>query len=91
MRAVLTVAHGGREMLHLRPDFPDPKPAAGEVVLRVAACAVNYHDIFTRRGMPGITIPLPMIIGSDIAGTVASLGSGVTPGGPATGSCSIPW
>jgi alcohol dehydrogenase len=78
MRAVLTVGHGGREQLQLAPDFPAPKPAPGEVVLRVAATAVNYHDIFTRRGMPGIRIPLPMIVGSDIAGEITELGTGVT-------------
>jgi alcohol dehydrogenase len=46
------------------------------VLVRVAASAVNYHDIFTRRGMPGIRIPLPVIVGSDIAGEIASLGAG---------------
>jgi alcohol dehydrogenase len=47
-------------------------------VLRVAATAVNYHDIFTRRGMPGIRIPLPVIVGSDIAGEITELGRDVT-------------
>jgi alcohol dehydrogenase len=78
MRAVLTVGHGGREQLQLAADFPAPKAAPGEVVLRVAATAVNYHDIFTRRGMPGIRIPLPVIVGSDIAGTITELGPGVS-------------
>ncbi|MBV9725165.1 MAG: zinc-binding dehydrogenase, partial [Gammaproteobacteria bacterium] len=78
MRAVLTVGHGARDQLQLSTDFPDPKAAAGEVVLRVAATAVNYHDIFTRRGMPGITIPLPVIVGSDIAGQITELGRDVT-------------
>jgi len=78
MRAVLTVGHGARDQLQLSTDFPDPKAAAGEVVLRVAATAVNYHDIFTRRGMPGITIPLPVIVGSDIAGEITELGRDVT-------------
>lgn len=76
MRAVLTVAHGGRDALQLRTDFPDPAPAAGEVLVRVAATAVNFHDIFTRRGMPGVKIELPVIAGSDIAGTVEALGPG---------------
>lgn len=78
MRAVVTQAHGGREQLRYVPTYPDPSPAAGDVLLRVAACAVNYHDIFTRRGMPGITIPLPVIVGSDLAGEVIALGEGVT-------------
>jgi alcohol dehydrogenase len=78
MRAVLTVGHGARDQLQLATDFPAPKAEPGEVVLRVAATAVNYHDIFTRRGMPGIRIPLPVIVGSDIAGEITELGRDVT-------------
>ena len=76
MRAVLTTAHGGADVLQLRHDYPTPKPAAGEVLVRIAATAVNFHDIFTRRGMPGVKINLPVIVGSDIAGTVEALGPG---------------
>src|SRR5580704_11618284 len=79
MKAVLTTAHGGPEVLQLRGDFPTPVPAPGELLVRVAATAVNFHDIFTRRGMPGVKIKLPVIVGSDIAGTVESLGHGVPP------------
>src|SRR2546423_5105441 len=73
MRAVLTVGHGERDRLQLDENFPDPQAARDEVVLRVAATAVNYHDIFTRRSMPGIRIPLPVIVGSDIAGEVVAV------------------
>src|SRR5579872_6835321 len=75
MRAVLTIGHGGRDRLQVEPNFPDPHPAPGEVLVRIAATAVNFHDIFTRRGMPGIRIPLPVIVGSDIAGEVVEPGS----------------
>lgn len=74
MRAVLTTAHGGRDVLQLRDDYPDPIAKGTEVVVRVAATAVNFHDIFTRRGMPGVKVGLPVITGSDIAGTVQYLG-----------------
>lgn len=77
MKAVLTTAHGGPEVLQLRHDFPAPMPGPGELLVRVGATAVNFHDIFTRRGMPGVKIKLPVIVGSDIAGTVESLGQGV--------------
>ena len=77
MKAVLTTAHGGPEVLQLRRDFPAPTPAPGELLVRVAATAVNFHDIFTRRGMPGVKIKLPVIVGSDIAGTVESVGQSV--------------
>jgi alcohol dehydrogenase len=73
---MLTVAHGGRESLQLRHDFPNPQVADGEVLIQVAATSVNYHDIFTRRGMPGVRITLPLIVGSDIAGTVVAAGAG---------------
>ncbi len=78
MRAVLTIGHGGREMLEPVTDHPVPVAGPGDVVVRVAATALNYHDIFTRRGMPGITIPLPVIVGSDIAGTIDSIGDSVS-------------
>ncbi len=77
MRAVLTIAHGGREVLAAVADHPSPVPKAGEVIVAVAATALNFHDIFTRRGMPGIKIDLPVIAGSDIAGTIVELGDGV--------------
>lgn len=78
MRAILTVAHGGRENLQLATDFPAPKPGAEEVLLRIAATGVNFHDIFTRRGMPGIRISLPVIVGSDIAGEIVEVGAAVS-------------
>jgi alcohol dehydrogenase len=77
MKAVLTTAHGGREVLQFRHSHPAPKAEAGEVLVRVVATAVNFHDIFTRRGMPGIKIKLPLITGSDVAGTVEALGEDV--------------
>jgi alcohol dehydrogenase len=78
MRAVLTVGHGGRDQLQLAADFPTPTAAPGDVVIKVAATAINYHDIFTRRGMPGIRISLPVIVGSDIAGVISEVGRDVT-------------
>src|ERR1700733_7070910 len=76
MKAVLTTAHGGREVLQFRHSHSAPKAEAGEVLVRVVATAGNFHDIFPRRGMPGIKIKLPLIVGSDIAGTVDALGEG---------------
>jgi alcohol dehydrogenase len=46
-------------------------------VLRVRAASLNYHDVFTRRGMPGIRIPMPAIMGLDVAGEIVALGAGV--------------
>jgi alcohol dehydrogenase len=78
MQAVLTMAHGGRENLKFVADHPKPTLGAGQVLVRIAATAINYHDIFTRRGMPGISIKLPIVVGSDVAGEVVELGEGVT-------------
>ena len=48
------------------------------MIVRVRATSLNYHDVFTRRGMPGINITMPMIMGLDIAGEIDELGPGVT-------------
>jgi alcohol dehydrogenase len=69
--------HGAPDRLVCAPDFPDPRPGPGEVVVRVRATALNYHDVFTRRGMPGITLAMPVIMGLDIAGEVAEIGPAV--------------
>lgn len=78
MKALVIHDHGGVEQLVLDPHFPDPTPGDGEVVLRVHACSLNYHDIFTRRGMPGIKIPMPIIMGLDLAGEIVAVGADVT-------------
>jgi alcohol dehydrogenase len=77
MRAAVVHEHGDVECIRLE-DFPKPAARPGWVVLRVRATSLNFHDIFSRRGMPGIKLPLPIIIGSDIAGEVAELGAGVS-------------
>jgi alcohol dehydrogenase len=78
MRAAVVRAHGGPEALAFEGDFPDPKPGEGDVIVAVKAASLNYHDVFTRRGMPGIKVPMPAIMGLDVAGEIAELGPGVT-------------
>ena len=78
MRAVVLYEHGGLDNLIYEPAYRDPEPGPGDVLLRVRACALNYHDVFTRRGMPGISIPLPLIVGIDVAGEVVARGSEVS-------------
>jgi NADPH:quinone reductase-like Zn-dependent oxidoreductase len=77
MRAVLLHEQGGIDSLTLEENFPDPVAGEGQVVIRVRATSLNYHDVFTCQGMPGIKLPMPMIIGLDIAGEIAELGKGV--------------
>ena len=78
MKAMIVREHGGMEKLELAPDFPDPRPGEGDVVIRVRASSLNYHDIFTRRGMPGIKLQMPLIMGLDVAGEILEIGPGVT-------------
>jgi NADPH:quinone reductase-like Zn-dependent oxidoreductase len=69
--------HGGLQDLEVVDDHPKPKAAEGHVVIRVKASSFNYHDVFTMRGMPGIKVPLPVVIGLDMAGEIVELGEGV--------------
>src|SRR5262249_23565839 len=77
MKAITVREHGGMDKLQLEPDFPDPRPGAGDVVVRVRASSLNYHDIFTRRGMPGIKLQMPLIMGLDVAGEILEVGPDV--------------
>ena len=76
MKAFVLRQHGP-DGARLERDFPDPVPGDGDVVVRVRATSLNYHDVFTRRGMPGIRIAMPAIMGLDVAGEIAAIGPGV--------------
>jgi NADPH:quinone reductase-like Zn-dependent oxidoreductase len=78
MKALLLRKHGGLEELQVVSDHPVPAAAEGHVVIRVGASSFNYHDVFTVRGMPGIKVPLPVVVGLDMAGEITELGAGVT-------------
>src|SRR6476659_3320012 len=77
MKALVLRQHGGLENLELVTDKPIPQASEGDVVIRVRASSFNYHDVFTMRGMPGIKVPLPVVIGLDMAGEIAEVGAGV--------------
>ncbi len=76
MRAAVVREHGEIDNILVEDNFPEPEVEPGWVKVAVKATSLNYHDIFSRRGMPGIRLPLPLIIGSDIAGEVVELGDG---------------
>ena len=78
MRALVLRKHGGLDDLEVVADHPIPQATDGHVVIRVRASSFNYHDVFTVKGMPGIKVPLPVIIGLDMAGEIVELGAGVT-------------
>ena len=71
MRAVRFHEHGGPEVLRCE-EAPDPELEPGEVLVRVRACALNHLDLWERRGLPRVTIPMPHISGSDVAGEVVA-------------------
>jgi len=77
MRAMVLREQGRTATPILETNFPDPLAGEGDVLVRVRATSLNYHDVFTRRGMPGIKVPLPAIMGLDCAGEIAEVGPGI--------------
>ena len=75
MQAIVLRAFGAPD--NLRPEsVPDPAPGCGEVLLRVEACGVCYHDVINRRGnLPRTSVPA--ILGHEAAGEVIAVGPGV--------------
>jgi NADPH2:quinone reductase len=77
MKALLSKAAGGPETLALE-DVADPTPRAGEALIAIAACGVNYPDALIIEDKYQAKPPRPFSPGSEFAGTVAALGEGVT-------------
>ncbi len=75
MNAIQIQNTGGPEVLQLA-ELPIPVPGPGQVLIRVEAVGVNFIEIYFRKGTYKATLPL--IPGSEAAGTVEELGSGVT-------------
>lgn len=76
LKAIYFDRHGGPEVLKYGC-FKDPACGEDDVVVRVAACALNHLDIWVRQGLPGASIPLPHIPGSDVCGTIEKIGRSV--------------
>ncbi len=76
MKAVVFSEHGGPDVLRYS-DMPEPVAGPDDVLVRVRACALNHLDIWIRRGLPSISVPLPHILGSDISGEIADVGKNV--------------
>jgi alcohol dehydrogenase len=77
MKALVLDQHGGLDQLRVVTDKAVPAVTPGHVVIRVRASSFNYHDVFTVQGMPGIKVPLPVVIGLDMAGEITEVGEGV--------------
>ncbi len=77
MKAVFLRGHGGLDQV-VCGDAPAPVAGPGQARVRVRAASLNHLDIFVRKGIPGIDLAFPHVMGSDGAGTVESTGPGVT-------------
>jgi NADPH:quinone reductase-like Zn-dependent oxidoreductase len=93
MAAVLLTGHGGLDKLVYRLDVPSPRPAHGEVLIRVSACGMNNTDVWVRQGAYGTeddpsavstwrrqgnTLTFPRIQGTDTVGTIIAVGEQVS-------------
>ncbi len=78
MKAAVISEHGGPGSIEIDNQFPDPEAGLEDVVIKVGATSLNYHDIFTRNGMPGIKVPMPAIMGLDFSGEIVDVGADVT-------------
>ena len=71
MKAARIHEHGEPDVLQVE-EIPAPELHAGQVCIQLKASALNHLDIWVRKGIPGV--PLPMILGSDGAGVICKLG-----------------
>src|SRR5258707_15298434 len=76
MKAIRVHEFGGPEELKL-DEIPTPKPAAGQVLVKVHAAGVNPYDTYMRAGTYPVKPSLPYTPGSDAAGVIESVGDGV--------------
>lgn len=79
MKAIIVTrqGHDVSNNVEFVADFPDPRPAAGQLLVRTEASSLNQLDLWVGRGVPGFEMDYPRIGGSDGVGTVVEVGDGV--------------
>ncbi|MFN2399820.1 MAG: zinc-binding dehydrogenase [Gemmatimonadaceae bacterium] len=78
MRALTIDSHGELDRLQFREDLPIPEVhSSTDVRVRIRAAALNHLDLFVIRGLPGIRLSSPWVMGADGAGVVDAVGRGV--------------
>lgn len=77
MKAARIHGHGAPDVI-VWEDVADPAAGPGQVLVRVIAASINHLDLWVRRGMPGVEIPMPRILGCDGTGEIVALGEGVS-------------
>ena len=76
MKAVRIHSHGGLDVLKY-DSLDEPVCNSNSIKVKIKASALNHLDIWVRNGIPGINIPLPLIMGSDASGEIIEIGSNV--------------
>jgi len=74
MKAIRIHEHGGADVLKW-DDIPKPELSVNQILVDIKATSLNHLDIWVRKGIPGV--PLPLITGSDAAGIISEVGDGV--------------
>jgi NADPH:quinone reductase-like Zn-dependent oxidoreductase len=74
MKALYFDQHGELDVVKYG-DVPDPQPGPNDVLIRVRACALNFLDIWVRRGWPGLKLEMPHWCGADVAGEITEVGT----------------
>ena len=74
MKAIRIHKHGDVDSLVI-DNILYPKCMDHQVIVEIKATALNHLDIWVRNGLPGLNIPLPLILGSDASGTIVDVGS----------------
>ena len=78
MRALTISAHGGLEQIEYRDDLPTPElRCTSDVRIRMRAAALNHLDLFLLKGLPGVSITPPWVLGADGTGVVEAIGEAV--------------
>ncbi|MSQ32912.1 MAG: quinone oxidoreductase [Dehalococcoidia bacterium] len=75
MKVMRVSDYGGPEAMKME-ELPDPKPGPGQALVKIAACGVNFVDIYQRSG--AYKLPLPLSMGQEGAGVVEAVGAGVS-------------
>ncbi len=74
MKATVFRQHGPPDVLSYE-DFEDPIVRSDQVLVKVKAVALNHLDLFVRKGIPGLRLEMPHILGSDISGEIVEVGA----------------
>ena len=77
MKSVFINQHGDESVLQYG-ELPEPVASPGQVLVAIKACALNHLDLWVRRGLPALMLPMPHILGADISGVVAEAGVGIS-------------